>query len=240
MTKFDFSTGTPAGCFYRLILGVKDDLEFDYVAFSDQDDLWCNNKLSAAIKKMDSRFDGYSSNLIAYDSENSKAWIVNKSHPQTKYDYIFQGASAGCTYVLSREAFRRVRQVLLCSDFNEIKALSHDWLIYAIVRSSGMKWINDRSAYIFYRQHERNSYGDKRGFNLILKKLRLILSGWYESQIKLIINNISDNQEVYDVRTKILEASWPSRVINLNLLLKSRRRFKESLIVILILMVGLI
>lgn len=238
--QFDSSTGTPAGCFYKLILGVKENFNFDYVAFSDQDDVWCSNKLNAAILKMGSNFDGYSSNLIAFDGDNSKAWIVNKSHPQTKYDYIFQGASAGCTYVLSRHAFMNVRRALISSDFSQLKKVSHDWLIYAIVRSAGMKWINDGSAYIFYRQHEQNSYGDKRGLKLILRKSKLIFSGWYVSQIKLIIGSINSNQEVSEIKVKIIHADFLKRLSNLYLLLKSRRRVQESLIVIFIFGIGLI
>lgn len=240
LIDFEKSTGTPAGCFYKLISAVKDDVDFDYIAFSDQDDIWCNNKLNEAVSKMNNFFDGYSSNLIAFDSINSKTWVVNKSHSQTRYDYIFQGASAGCTYVLSRKAFVKIQKKIDCSNLDQLKKLSHDWLIYAIVRSSGMKWINDSSAYIFYRQHEKNSYGDKRGLNLLIKKTKLILAGWYESQINLIINNIENNEDVLRVKLRIIDGGIVSRVINSVVLLKSRRRLKESLIVIFIIFAKII
>jgi rhamnosyltransferase len=189
---------------------------------------------------MSNLYAGYSSNLIAFDGFNANSWIVNKSHEQVKYDYIFQGASAGCTYVLNSEAFKIICDSISSANFDQLKKISHDWLIYAIVRSSKMKWINDKSAYIFYRQHSSNNYGDKRGISLILNRYRLLKMGWYKSQINFISNHITQNEDVREVKMKILEADIINRLSNLNLLLKSRRKISESLFVIFLVIIGLI
>ena len=52
---------------------------FDYVAFSDQDDIWYKDKLSAAIKQLEnSNCDGFSSDVIAYWSKSNKKKLLKK------------------------------------------------------------------------------------------------------------------------------------------------------------------
>lgn len=179
----DRSTGSPAGNFFKLLSSV-DISEYDYVAFSDQDDVWFPEKLLSAVSSItESNADAYSSDLIAFDNDGRTAWYLGKSNQQKKFDYLFQGASAGCTYVLTRKAAKLVREVLgeYARDFPPKH--SHDWLIYAICRSYGLKWFHDPRAFIAYRQHAVNAFGAMPGIRGLLQRLRLSRSGWYREQI---------------------------------------------------------
>ena len=101
--------GGAAKNFFRLIRDV-DFSCFDYIAFSDQDDIWDGGKLLHAIKtiKQDD-LDGYSSDVIAFWS-NGRNKLVKKSFPQKKFDYFFESAGPGCTYVLKQQPAQKLEQ----------------------------------------------------------------------------------------------------------------------------------
>ena len=106
------STGSANGNFFALFAAV-DFTSHHYVALADQDDVWTPDKLGRAVRKLSEEgAEGYSSNLIAYDQQSSAAWMLHKAGRDAKLDYLFQGASAGCTYVLKRSAAEVIANVL--------------------------------------------------------------------------------------------------------------------------------
>jgi rhamnosyltransferase len=182
------TTGSPAANFIKALCAV-DYSSFDYLAFADQDDIWVPNRLGRAIEKMQAcSADGYSSDLIAFDNSLRRSWYVDKSQPSCEFDYLFQGASAGCTYMLSRRAVTLISKVLrpYASEFPPNR--SHDWLIYAIGRSHGLTWFGDTEASVFYRQHSRNSYGALPSVKGLTFRLQLARSGWYREHVLWLRN----------------------------------------------------
>jgi len=175
--------GSAAKNFYRLIY----DINFsnsNYVAFSDQDDIWLPNKIYTAVVKMNmSLSDGYSSNLTCFDSVNKKEWILKKDSTQTTFDYLFQGGSAGCTYVISNQLASKIQAIVGSNLASCDLAISHDWLIYAISRSYNYKWYIDSNSYIRYRQHDHNVQGALPGVSGHVDRLRRFQNGWYKSSI---------------------------------------------------------
>ena len=157
---------------------------YDFIAFCDQDDIWVPDKLTRAVATMkEASADAYSCDLIAFNNEKKTAQYIAKNPQQSIQDYLFQGASAGCTYVLSRKAVELVCQKLSQSQSMNLADKSHDWLVYAICRSHGLTWKHDASAQVFYRQHSSNVYGAMQQWTGALKKLRLMRSGWYRRHI---------------------------------------------------------
>ena len=179
----NFRMGAAAPSFLTLL--QQSDLEkYDYVAFADQDDIWLPDKLAAAVHTLNTQdADGYASDLIAFDDATGREWLLKKSYSQVALDYIFQSASAGCTYVLSQRAAKLVVEQVSGTDISHFKQKSHDWLIYAICRSHGLRWFIDRAAHIRYRQHDQNQYGAQRGLAGLGAKMKLMRSGWYRNEI---------------------------------------------------------
>jgi rhamnosyltransferase len=178
------ATGSPTKSFFRLFGNVTF-TGFDFVALSDQDDIWLPSKILSLVRKLEqSGADGGSSNLISYFSDG-RVKLLQKSGVQSPVDYLFQGASAGCTYVLrSRFAIK------VAERFGEASAISalplgasHDWLIYALCRGTGGHWVMEHTPHILYRQHSRNAYGAQAGAVGLLSRLRLARSGWYFRQV---------------------------------------------------------
>lgn len=175
--------GSAAKNFFRLFRDVNFD-QFSYVAIADQDDIWTLDKLSHAINCMQKKqCEGYSSDLIAFDINRKCSWYLQKSDNEQELDYMFQGASAGCTYVISKNAAQLVKTKLIINQEHCNVRLSHDWLIYAICRSYGMSWFQDRDSRIFYRQHRSNAYGALPGINGIIEKAKKVHSGWYRNHV---------------------------------------------------------
>lgn len=156
----------------------------DWVALADQDDIWFPDKLACAIDRMQAaQAEGYSSNLIAFSDDANAAWQVRKDAVQKPYDYLFQGASAGCTYVLSTRSLQVVRDGLARLKYTLPMEASHDWLIYALCRSAGLTWYLDDRARIAYRQHSANVYGSKAGLARMIERAMLLRSKWYRNAV---------------------------------------------------------
>ena len=173
--------GSASMNFFRLFRDV-DFNHFDYVALADQDDIWELDKLSRAVGCMRrERCEGYSSDLIAFDRESRRSWYLEKCGNEQELDYLFQGASAGCTYVLTRKAAQLVQSKFVFNEEHCHPGLSHDWLIYAICRSHGLPWFRDGNSRIFYRQHGGNAYGALPGIFGLLQRAKKVQSGWYRS-----------------------------------------------------------
>lgn len=82
--------GGAAQNFYRLLRDI-DLKDFDYLSFSDQDDIWLKSKLYRAHKMLIGlEADGYSSNVTAFWADGRKA-LIKKSHPQVQWDFLFEG-----------------------------------------------------------------------------------------------------------------------------------------------------
>ena len=188
------STGSANGNFFALLASI-DPARYDHVAFADQDDVWTPDKLSRAITRLrEEDAEGYSSDLIAYDAGRRQAWVLRKAGTPADLDYLFQGASAGCTYVLTSRAATLAAGVMaaappFCAD------PSHDWILYAICRSRGLKWVRDPGSEILYRQHGGNQYGARQGLGEMRAKLRAMRSSWYRDHILWLRHVVAGSAE---------------------------------------------
>lgn len=183
-------SGSASKNFFRLIIDSNLS-KTDYVAFSDQDDIWNKDKLSSAIHSIKkNNVDGYSSNVIAF-WPNDKQRLINKAQKQRTFDYMFESAGPGCTFVLSQklaldlQSFLRVNQQL-CESIE-----LHDWFTYAFARSRGYKWFIDPMPNMLYRQHTHNVLGANTGLKAYLARLKTLRHGWYIQQILLTANALS-------------------------------------------------
>ena len=176
-------TGSASGNFLRLLAAAP--LErFDFVAFADQDDVWFPDKLMRAVEAMrGAGADGYSSDLLAYDEGARASWFLAKAGEDAELDYLFQGASAGCTYVLSTQAAATVRDVMASVDAAWPAGFSHDWTIYAICRSRGLTWVRDPRPGLLYRQHSANDYGARAGLGGLIQRARASRDRWYRDHV---------------------------------------------------------
>lgn len=175
--------------FYRLLKDA--DLScYDYIAFSDQDDIWPENKLAKAIEKLQ-QYDCYSANITAF-WEDGREVLIDKAQPQREWDFLFEAAGPGCTYVFKREVAIKFKAWLVerYERVGEDIAL-HDWLLYAFARSQGYSWFIDPEPMMLYRQHANNQVGTNNSFGAAKKRLHMIKSKWYRKQCAKISEHLA-------------------------------------------------
>ena len=171
--------------FFRLVREVNLD-EYDFVAFSDQDDVWHGDKLLRAVRTIQTlRVDGYSSNVTAFWPDGRRQ-LLNKAQPQVAWDFLFEAAGPGCTYVMTRTLVNALKTSMLENWADVQKVSLHDWYCYAFARSRDFEWFIDPQPSMDYRQHDRNQVGANTGISSLIRRYKSIHDGWWFSQVKLI------------------------------------------------------
>jgi rhamnosyltransferase len=204
VVKNPIPSGSAANNFLNALKSFKEnDLkEYNYVAFADQDDIWLPNKIQAATNMLKSEnSDLYMSNLILWEEKSNRKTIIYKSHFQKKYDYLFEGGSAGCTYVFSCDFAIELKKIIINLKNNNWKFFSHDWFVYFFARSNRYKVIIDKNAYILYRVHETNVHGQLNAFTFfaIKERIKLIKNGWYFKQAEGFMTLLCPNSYEYKI-----------------------------------------
>lgn len=182
---FNERFGGAARNFFKL-LGNVDFSDFDYICLADQDDIWLPDKLARAHEVLSrTGADAYSSNVIAFWPDGRKI-MIEKSQNQVKWDFLFEAAGPGCTYVMRKELGCAIQQRLMSrwADVQEVGL--HDWFIYAFARANGYVWVIDDHAGMLYRQHEKNQVGVNFGWKAFVHRARNIFAGWGFAQSSLI------------------------------------------------------
>lgn len=213
---------------------------YDFIALSDQDDIWLPEKLHRALNEIKNQnLDLYMSNLIMWEEESSQKSLIKKSYKQKRFDFLFEGGSAGCTYVFSIKFYTNFIEKVIPIDLNEWKYLSHDWLIYFFARLNHAKVLIDDVAYIYYRIHKNNVHGqlNKNTFFSYLKRFNMILSQWYYIQSYNFSQLLNENSEEYYIY-KMYNKNWFTRsliIFKYNFrLMRSRTKFIQFALVSLI------
>ncbi len=175
--------------FFRLIKEV-DFTAFDFIAFADQDDIWLPNKLSRACAVIAaSGADAYSSNVTAFWPDGRQQ-LIKKSQPQVQWDFLFEAAGPGCTYVIGKTLANSIKNVVIAHPDAIQKIALHDWFCYAYARANGYRWVIDHVPGMLYRQHAQNQVGANAGLAALIYRAKKVLNGWGLKQSALIANTI--------------------------------------------------
>jgi rhamnosyltransferase len=203
------NSGSPAFNFLNTIASLENSFisSFNYISLSDQDDIWLPNKIKEAVSKIYlSKSELYCSNLNLWRSNSTKKTLLKKNYQQKKYDFLFEGGSAGCTYVFSKEVFNLINSYYKNIDFKRWQFFSHDWFIYFLARINDLNVIIDSESYIDYRIHENNVHGqlNLNSIYSIKKRISLIKNGWYFDQINnfQLLTNKSECIYIYNMYKK--------------------------------------
>lgn len=181
------------------------DLQIDYYAFADQDDIWLDEKICSAINLLKKYANNqpllYYSNLRVVDEKLKYKFERFGKHyvKNTKKSMLAEINVLGCTCVFNKCLLR------LFSAAKFENNIPHD----AWIALQGMflgKCIYDNSAYILYRQHGNNESGQvKKGKNKVkdyFNKLKIVkkMKGDYEQYAQNFLDNYSDILDKADKR----------------------------------------
>lgn len=218
--------GSAGANFLRLLKDV-DVSKFDYVAFSDQDDIWVDTKLCNAVNAIKhNEVDGYSGNVTAFWPNGMKK-ITHKSQQQQKYDYMFESAGPGCSFVFTRKLATELQHFLSSNQEGCKDIALHDWFVYAYARSRMYNWFIDHESYVFYRQHENNVLGVNAGFKAKVSRWKKMRKGWHRSQA-LLLGNLLGYENQFPISAFKNYSLW-SRLSLIANVRKFRRSFRDAL-----------
>jgi rhamnosyltransferase len=163
--------GSASKNFFYLIKKVNFN-NYNFISFSDQDDIWMKKKLFIAKKIcLKKNLDGYASNTFAF---GFKEGIIYKNQKFTKYDYLFEGGGPGHTIVITRKIADLIKKKIKTTNLKKINY--YDWFIYFFVRANEGKWYIDKNYYTYYRQHNSNEIGANLNIKSFLKRTKVLLT----------------------------------------------------------------
>lgn len=148
----------------------------DYLAFSDQDDLWEPDKLStaiAALRRCGDRPALFCSRTRLIDEGGREVGqSANFVKPPSFGNALVQSIAGGNTMVFNRGAHRLLAEAARRTGF-----VSHDWFAYQLVAGAGGEVIFERRPLVRYRQHQSNLVGSNRGLRPALARLFAAFGG---------------------------------------------------------------
>lgn len=228
--------GGAAKNFFRL-LRDSDFSDCDYVAFADQDDVWLSDKLhSAHLHLTGGNYAAYSGNVLAFYPDGREQ-LIDKAQPQCRYDFLFEAAGPGCSYVL------RVKEAgdfkaFMASHWDQVNELAlHDWTVYAWYRANKLRWFIDPEYKMRYRQHANNQVGANEGFRAMRARYAMLRSGWYRAEIRKIAGLVG--RWVPEVSPRMQASGQISRWFLLGHLGQMRRRTRDRVFFFVFVMLGL-
>lgn len=174
--------------FMSLIRNEK--IKADFFAFSDQDDIWFEEKLERSIRKLESLPSHYPAMYCSRTRLIDKNRKIIGFSPDFKQAPIFQNALiqsiAGANTMLINGATRD----LLNQIPNSMTIVAHDWVTYLLTTACGGNVIFDSEPTLDYRQHDGNVIGANSGFKERVRRLGKLIDGrfsrWSDSNLQIL------------------------------------------------------
>jgi glycosyltransferase involved in cell wall biosynthesis len=217
--------------FFSLIRNLE--ISADYFAFSDQDDIWFENKLERSINQLailpKNTPSLYCSRTRLVDSQKQKIGYSPLFKKPPSFQNSLVQSIAGANTMLINNASRRL--ILELADNTPVVA--HDWLTYMLVSGCGGKVIYDSVPTLSYRQHEGNLIGANADLKNQLLRIRKMFSGRFSkwSALNLVaLNSIKehltdDNQQ----RLQDFEQARRSKLITRLRLMSKSGAYRQTL-----------
>ncbi len=164
-----------------LSLTCRTDIRADFFAWADQDDIWSEDKLHAALawlqtipKHIPALYCGRTK-LIS-ESGMPVGFSPRFCLPPGFANALVQNIGGGNTMVFNQAA----RDLLQKSDDNLIIP-SHDWWAYQLISGAGGVIHYDPEPRMLYRQHDKNLVGSNASLSSRFQRLRMVFQGrFYE------------------------------------------------------------
>lgn len=166
------------------------EIKADLFAFSDQDDIWLNDKLERSANSLSNIPESvpalYCSRTLLFGNTRSESEMspLFKAPPSFK-NALVQSLAGGNTMLINRKG----RELIGRIDSN-LKIVSHDWITYLVISGCGGHIIYDPEPTVLYRQHENNLIGGNMSLRDRISRLHKVLSGsfieWNDSNLLII------------------------------------------------------
>ena len=195
-------------------------IDADYFAFSDQDDVWYQDKLQRALTWLTTVPAGVPgmycgrTELMTFD-ERPLGLSPLFTRPPAFQNALVQSLGGGNTIMFNRETKKILEEVAV------IDVVLHDWWVYQLVSAAGGMIRYDARPMVRYRQHPDNLIGSNLGWRARFVRFCRMLKGRFHSWNTINIAALRrlpahllqpKNREVLALFAKARCASLPKRL----------------------------
>lgn len=166
------------------------EIQADYYALSDQDDIWHADKLARAVQWLASVPSNvpalYCTRTELIDEHGAligtSRWFSRKP---AFANALVQNVAGGNTMVFN-DAARR----LLMLAGPDVQVVAHDWWVYIVVSACGGNVHYDTQPSLRYRQHSDNLIGSNAGLRATLRRVKMLCEGrlkhWVDANLSAL------------------------------------------------------
>ena len=189
-------------------------IKADYYCFCDQDDVWLERRLEAALQSA-SEHENLQKPFVycgrtQYVSDTLQVIGLSPLYlrPKTFTNALVQSVAGGNTMMFNQ----RTKQVLEATGVRRLPG--HDWWLYLLVTGMDGVVYYDPTPYVLYRQHVAATYGGNRGFSAKLDRFKRLFNGGFRDWCDI------NNQALLEVQ-KVLTPRHQEELQNFVALRKS-------------------
>ncbi|MFT3817630.1 MAG: glycosyltransferase family 2 protein [Rubrivivax sp.] len=166
-----------------LSLTCRADIDADYFAYADQDDVWESDKLERAVNWLKTVPEDvpalYGSRTLLVDARNQHIGYSPLFEREPNFrNALVQSIAGGNTMV-----FNRAARDLLRRAGENVEAVTHDWWAYMLVTGCGGQVHYDPYPTVRYRQHGANQFGSNADPVAQLRRAKLLLQGRFRGWV---------------------------------------------------------
>lgn len=175
--KMTVIVGPGKGCNQNFLsLVCNEDIQADYFAYADQDDIWAPDKICCSVSALKD---------LPIDVPNlfcSRTSLINEEGKHIGFSPLFKKKPsfanalvqniAGGNTMLFNKATRDVLKKI-----GNIEVVCYDWWTYLVVSALGGAVLYDPMPSLKYRQHSKNMIGGNYGWLARLFRISLMLKG---------------------------------------------------------------
>jgi glycosyltransferase involved in cell wall biosynthesis len=203
----------------------------EFIAFSDQDDIWLPEKLAQHVSLIKDSSDlpalSHSNSMVLKNGTTRKKKSVCQDH--TFYQLSWQNCVQGCTILLNSKAQH------LLNSMPQNYVLAHDWWAAQVVSLYGKIFFNEKTD-LLYRIHAANEVGLPGTLERVKKSLSRT-SGTLSKQALEILKHEAAVDDSKVIEIKAMQSHWEqissgSKLLRLKIALvgkKARKSFFEDL-----------
>ncbi len=187
------------------------DIDADYFAFADQDDIWESDKLSRAITQLQKTSNEtpalYCSRSQLIDSADTKIGLspLFKKKPSFQ-NALVQCIAGGNTMVMNKAARNLLWQAGNAAIF------AHDWWAYILITGAGGTVFYDSHPTIRYRQHLGNVLGRNNDWTGRKQRMRVLFQGGFRQWNTLNCTELQQHRHLLTPESQqILDAFFTAR-----------------------------
>lgn len=197
--------GSSTANFFHLIAKAPIYGDLDLYAFSDQDDVWLDDKLERAvqwhIQERDNPVRLFCSRTLFVNENLQHIGLSPGINRLPSFsNALVENIASGNTMVISHPVLITQKKIL------PENSVWHDWTTYLVTTALGGKvWFDDTPC-VLYRQHTKNVIGANIGLIATTSQIPALLRGRYRRQAETNLHAISNIiNEVHPHNFNILE-----------------------------------